>query len=77
MILKRITIKKYGNLQDKTLEFSPGINVLHGENADEKNTIYKFIKNMLYGFEPFSVQDEEGKTVAARSGLKARERITG
>lgn len=61
MILKRITIKKYGNLQDKTLEFSPGINVLHGENADEKNTIYKFIKNMLYGFEPFSVQDEEGE----------------
>ena len=36
MILKRITIKKYGNLQDKTLEFSSGINVLHGENADEK-----------------------------------------
>ena len=59
MILKRITIKKYGDLQDKTLEFSPGINVLYGENADEKNTIYKFIKNMLYGSELSGGQDEE------------------
>lgn len=62
MILKRITIKKYGDLQDKTLEFSPGINVLYGENADEKNTIYKFIKNMLYGAELSSGQDEEAES---------------
>lgn len=49
MILKKLTIKRFGKIYDKTLEFSPGINVLYGENESGKSTLHTFIKSMFFG----------------------------
>ncbi|MFR7396103.1 MAG: ATP-binding protein [Blautia wexlerae] len=39
-----------GEIHDRTLEFSPGINVLYGENESGKTTVHTFIKSMLSVF---------------------------
>ncbi len=49
MIFKRLTIKNFGKIHDKTLEFSQGINILYGENESGKSTIHTFVRSMLYG----------------------------
>ena len=49
MIIRKLNIKNFGKVHDKTLEFSPGINVLYGENESGKTTIHTFIKSMLFG----------------------------
>ncbi len=51
MIIEKISIKSFGMLTDMTLEFSPTINVIEGQNEAGKSTIAAFIKYMLYGFE--------------------------
>ena len=49
MIIRQLNIKNFGKIHDKTLEFSPGINVLYGENESGKTTIHTFIKSMFFG----------------------------
>lgn len=49
MIIRRLAIKNFGKIHNKTLEFSPGINVLYGENESGKTTVHTFLKSMLYG----------------------------
>lgn len=49
MIIKQLAIKNFGKIHDRTLKFSPGINVLYGENESGKTTVHTFIKGMLYG----------------------------
>lgn len=51
MIIKRITVKNFGRLRDRTIEFSPGINILYGENESGKTTTHTFVKSMLYGIQ--------------------------
>ena len=36
MIIKRITVRNFGKLRDRTMEFSDGINVLYGDNEAAK-----------------------------------------
>lgn len=60
MIIKRFTIKNFGKIHDKTMELSPGINVLYGENESGKTTVHTFLKSMFYG-----IQRHRGK--AART----------
>ena len=49
MIIRRLNIRNFGKIHDRTLEFSPGINVLYGENESGKTTVHTFIKSMLFG----------------------------
>ncbi len=49
MIIRRLNIRNFGKIHDKTLEFSQGINVLYGENESGKTTVHTFIKSMLFG----------------------------
>lgn len=51
MIIEKITIKSFGLLTDTTLEFSPTVNVIEGQNEAGKSTIAAFIRYMLYGFD--------------------------
>lgn len=51
MLIKRLTIKNFGKIHDKTMEFSRGINVLYGENESGKTTMHTFLKSMLYGIQ--------------------------
>ena len=49
MMIRRLNIKSFGKIHEKELEFSPGINVLYGENESGKTTIHTFIRGMFYG----------------------------
>ena len=51
MIIEKIVIKSFGAINDMTLEFSPKVNVIEGQNEAGKSTIAAFIKYMLYGFD--------------------------
>ena len=51
MIIKRITVKNFGKLKNRTMELSPGINLLYGENESGKTTTHTFVKSMLYGIQ--------------------------
>ena len=44
MIIKKIQINGFGNLENKTIEFNNGLNLLYGENESGKSTIINFIK---------------------------------
>ena len=57
MIIEKIVIKSFGAINDMTLEFSPKINVIEGQNEAGKSTIAAFIRYMLYGFD--SMDDGE------------------
>ena len=48
MIIRHLNIKNFGTINDRTLEFSPGINVLYGENESERTTIHTYIKSMFF-----------------------------
>ncbi len=49
MKIKRLCIRNFGGIHQKTMDFSPGINVLYGENESGKSTVHAFIKAMFYG----------------------------
>lgn len=49
MILKDVTAKNFGQFQDKTITFDPGLNVIYGENESGKTTLHTFIRGMLFG----------------------------
>lgn len=49
MILKRIFIKNFGGLQDKTIEFSSGVNMFYGVNeAEKKYCVYFYERYVLW-----------------------------
>lgn len=50
MYIKKIFIESFGKLEKLSLDFSDGLNVIHGENEIGKSSITAFIKYMLYGF---------------------------
>lgn len=47
MVIKKLDIKGFGNLKNKTIELSKGINVIYGDNEAGKTTIAYFIKSIL------------------------------
>jgi uncharacterized protein YhaN len=51
MEIKELKIKNFGKFHNKTIEFTPGINLIYGENESGKTTIYHFIKSMFFGIE--------------------------
>jgi uncharacterized protein YhaN len=51
MYIRKLHLKNYGKFYNKTLELTPGINLIYGENESGKTTIYHFIKSMLFGTE--------------------------
>ncbi len=51
MIIRHAKIDNYGKLQNREFVFSPGINVIYGENEAGKSTLQSFLKSMLFGLE--------------------------
>ena len=70
MIIEKIMIKSFGAINDMTLEFSPKINVIEGQNEAGKSTIAAFIKYMLYGFDSFDTREcsERKKRISWTTG---------
>ena len=50
MIIERIEIGHFGNLDDLTYDFGPHLNVIEGPNESGKSMIAAFVRYMLYGF---------------------------
>ena len=51
MIIDTLNIGHFGRFHQKSLRFSPGINVIYGENEAGKTTLHQFIQFMLFGVE--------------------------
>ena len=58
MIIEKIEIRSFGLIKDMTLEFSPTVNVIEGQNEAGKTTIAAFIKYMLFGFDGVESDDK-------------------
>lgn len=46
----RMQLIGFGKFRDRTIELSPGLNLLEGPNEAGKSTIQAFLTGMLYGF---------------------------
>ncbi len=51
MWIEKIELKNFGKFHEKTIEFSPGLNVVYGGNESGKTTIHSFLLGMLFGME--------------------------
>lgn len=47
----KVKIEGFGKLNNETIEFSPGINLIYGENESGKTTVHTFLRSMLFGLE--------------------------
>ena len=65
MIIRRLNIKNFGKIHDRTLELSPGINVLCQKEESEKTTVHTFIKSMFYGFTKMRKRSAQSDTYSA------------
>ena len=61
--IDKINLISFGKFNNKTIEFSKGLNVVYGENEKGKSTILAFIKVMLFGMnsQKASIKDNERK----------------
>ncbi len=50
MIIERLAIGHFGNLDGVTVDLGPRLNVIVGDNETGKSTVAAFIRYMLYGF---------------------------
>ncbi len=50
MIIKSINAENFGKLEKLNMDFSPGINVITGNNESGKSSVTRFIRYMLFGF---------------------------
>ncbi len=85
MKINKIQINGFGNVANKTMDFSDGINLIHGTNESGKSTTVHFIKSMFYGvnknksgnafseverFKPWKNNDFSGKIEYVHDGKK-------
>lgn len=85
MKINKIQINGFGNISNKTMDFSDGINIIHGNNESGKSTTVHFIKSMFYGinknkagnafsevdrFKPWKDNDFSGKIEYVHDGKK-------
>lgn len=60
MKIKKIIIRNFGQFHNREFSFSPGLNVVYGENESGKSTLHTFLVSMLFGLEKAKGQ-ESGK----------------
>ena len=65
MNINEARIFNFGKLQNTVFSFTPGINVIYGENEAGKSTLHDFLTAMLFGM-------EKGKGRAAAGEKYAR-----
>lgn len=75
MDIQEIQIEGFGSLVDRTLNFSPGLNLVLGANEAGKTTLVECLAAIPYGFRPSPGQRErwrpwKGRAYAAKLTLK-------
>ncbi|MFH5805062.1 AAA family ATPase [Alienimonas sp. DA493] len=69
MQITDIEIARYGVWRDLTLPLAgPGLNLLYGPNEAGKTTLMRFIRGVLYGYEPFSTHGFRQRNAARGAG---------
>ncbi|MCH7988707.1 MAG: AAA family ATPase [Planctomycetes bacterium] len=70
MKINEIRIKRFGIWQNLSLSLGDsGLSVIYGPNEAGKSTLLRFIREVLYGFEPGNIEsDEEDSGIAIRGG---------
>ena len=58
MIIKELRIGSFAGIEDRTIKFQEGMNIIYGTNEAGKSRIETFIKVMLYGFSNKRVKGE-------------------
>ena len=67
MKITKIEVDRFGVWRQLTLPVSGrGLNVYYGPNEAGKTTLWRFIRSILYGFEPFEVDFEGGTSQPVR-----------
>lgn len=51
MKIRQVVIHNFGQFHNKKILFSPGLNVVYGENESGKSTLHTFLVSMLFGME--------------------------
>lgn len=51
MKIRQILINNFGKFNNQSFSFSPGLNVVYGENESGKSTLHTFLLAMLFGIE--------------------------
>lgn len=52
MRITRLELKAFGRFTDRTLDFGPGLHIVHGPNEAGKSTTLRALKAWLFGFDP-------------------------
>ena len=47
MKIEKLEIRNFGKMQNRTLEFSDGIQLISGENESGKSTVHTFIQHAV------------------------------
>ena len=75
MQITDIEIARFGVWRDLTLPLAgPGLNLLYGPNEAGKTTLMRFVRGVLYGYEPFSThgfRERVGDSEAVRASSTA------
>lgn len=75
MIIEELKIGKYGIFENKTFNFSSGVNVIEGENESGKSTIADFIRFVFYGTEGKKGRNEGAQGYLILSCPKGRFKV--
>ena len=60
MYIKRAQLDNFGKFYQKTIHFSPGLNVIYGENESGKSTLHSFLVGILFGMEKSRGRSSQG-----------------
>ena len=60
MNIKNLKVNAYGNIENKDLNLSEGINIIHGENESGKSTLLNYIVSSFYGIS----RNKDGKALS-------------
>ena len=72
MRIEELYIGCFGKIEDRSIQFEPGFNVIYGENEAGKTTIQVFIKAMLTDFmREKSIRENERNRYLPWSGERA------
>jgi DNA replication and repair protein RecF len=69
MYISRLNLQNYRNYQSETFEFSPGINIISGENAQGKTNVAEAIFFLCTGYSPRVTREKQVINHNAKSAV--------